>query len=75
MCVRRLMTDSEDIINGKFILMKGCSRGYVTDENVKQVCITNAKLLCQFVDALSCLHQVDPTHDSIREAGALFLTQ
>ena len=33
-CDRRLMTDSEDIIHEIFLLLKGCSRGYVTDENV-----------------------------------------
>ena len=69
------MADSEDIIHGNFILLKGCSRGYVTDENVKQVCITYAKLIRQIDDALSCLHQVDPTYESIREAAFLFLTQ
>ena len=32
-CDRRLMTDSEDIIHEIFILLKGYSRGYVTNEN------------------------------------------
>ena len=45
--IRRLMAESEDIIHGIFILLKGCSRGYVTDKNVEQVCRTHAKLLRQ----------------------------
>ena len=32
-CVRRLMADSEDIIHEFFILLKGCSRGYITNKN------------------------------------------
>ena len=31
------MDDSEDKIHGIFILLKGCIRGYVTDENSEQV--------------------------------------
>ena len=54
-CVRRLMADSEDIIHGIFILLKGCSRGYVTNENVEQVCRTHAKLLPHLDGAFSCL--------------------
>ena len=34
-CVRRLMADSEDTIHEIFILLRGFSRGYVTNENVK----------------------------------------
>ena len=43
MRVRRLMADSKDIIHNFFIFLKGCSRSYVTDENVKKVCITHEK--------------------------------
>ena len=52
--------------------MKGCSSGYVTNENSKQVCRTHAKLLCQIYDAFPLLGKVDPTCDSIREAGSFF---
>ena len=45
-----------------FILLKGCSRGYVTDKNVKQVCRKNVKLLRRLYGVLSCLLQVNPTH-------------
>ena len=45
-CVRRLMADSKDIINEIFILLKGRSKGYVTIENIKQVCRIHAKLIC-----------------------------
>ena len=70
MCVRRLIADSEDIIPENFILLKGCSRGYVTNENVEQVCRTHAKLLRQMYGAFSCLRKVDPSRERIREAGA-----
>ena len=64
------MYDSEDIMHELFILLKGCSRSYVTDENVKQVCITHAKILCQIDGYFSCLWKVDPTLERIREAGS-----
>ena len=64
------MYDSEDIIHEIFILLKGCSIGYVTDENFEQVCITHAKLLCHIDSDFSFLLQVDPTRDRIREAEA-----
>ena len=66
MCVRRLMAESEDIIHEIIILLKGCSKGYVTDENVEQVCRTNAKLLRKLGGAFSCLQKFDPTRESIR---------
>ena len=62
-CVRRLMDDSEDIIHENFILLKGCSRCYVTNENAEHVCITHAKLIHQLDGAFSCLRQVEPTHE------------
>ena len=68
--VRRLMADSEDIINEFSILFNGCSRGYVTYENVQQVLRTHAKLLHQLDGAFSCLRQVEPTRDRIRYAGS-----
>ena len=43
------MADSEDIIHGNFILLKGCSRGYVTDENVEQVWRIHAKFSARFM--------------------------
>ena len=51
------------------VIKKGFSRGYVTDENIKQVCRTFAKLLCQIDGAFSCLRKVEPTRERIREAG------
>ena len=51
-----------------FILLKGCSIGYITGENVKQVCTTHVKLLPQLIGAFLCLRQVDPTCQRIIEA-------
>ena len=68
-CVRRLMADSEDIIHELFILLKGYSRGYVTDEKSEQVCRTHAKLLHQIYGVVSCLRKFDPTYESIIEKG------
>ena len=65
-CVRRLMAESEDIIQKK---LKGCSRGYVTNENIKQVFITHAKLLHHLDAAFSCLQKFYPTCERIIEAG------
>ena len=62
------MADYEDTIHDYF---KGCSRGYVTDENFKEVCRKQAEILRQLDGSSSCSQQVDPTHDRIREAGAL----
>ena len=64
------MDDSEDKIHGIFILLKGCIRGYVTDENSEQVWITHAKILRQLYVAFSCLWQVDRTCERIIEAGS-----
>ena len=64
------MDNFEDIINEMFILLKGCSRGYVIDKNIKQVCRTRAKLISQINGAFSCIIQVEPTFESIREAGS-----
>ena len=41
------MAEYEDIMHGIFILLKDFSRGYVTNENVKQVCRTHTKTLHQ----------------------------
>ena len=49
--------------------MKGCSRGYVTDENYEHICRTHEKLLFQIDGAFSCLRQVESTRERIREAG------
>ena len=62
-CVRRLVADSEDIIHENFILLQGFSRGYVANENCKQVCGTHAKLLRQIYDAFFYLRQVEPTRE------------
>ena len=37
-----------------------------------KVCREHAKLLCWFDDVFSCLCQVDPTRERIREAGNFF---
>ena len=63
------MADSEDIIHGIFILLKGCSRGYVTNENAEQVCRKHAKIIRQIDGDFSCLRKVESTRERIREAG------
>ena len=68
-CVWCLMDDSEDIMYEHFILLKGCSRGYFTNGNIKQVRRTHAKLLHNIYGDLSYLWKVDPTHERIIEAG------
>ena len=59
-CIRCLIADYKDIIHEIFILLKVCSKGYVTDENFEQVFIIHEKLLCQIDGDLSCLRKVDP---------------
>ena len=66
------MTDSEYIMHAIFILLKGCSRGYATDENSKQVCRTHAKLLPNIYCVFSLLWKYGPTRDSIGELGDFF---
>ena len=72
-CVLGVVADSEDRILELFILLKGFSRGYVTNGNSERVCRTHAKLLHQIDGDFSCLRKVDPTHGRIREAGAFFM--
>ena len=67
--VRRIMADYEDIIYEIFILLKGFSRDYVTDENVEQACRTHAKKSRQLDGAFSCLQEVEPILESIIGAG------
>ena len=62
------MAYSEDIIHEIFVLLKGCGRGYVTDEHFKKVCRTNATLLRRIGRYFSFLRQVESTHERIREA-------
>ena len=72
-CVGRLVADSKDITHKFFILFKGCSRGYATNEDAEQVCRTHAKLLRQLDVAFSCLRQVGPTRERIRDAKMVHL--
>ena len=51
------MAESEDTIHEMFILLKGCSRVYVTSENIEQVCITHAELF-RHIDGI-----LQPSHD------------
>ena len=52
-----------------FILLKVSSIGYVTNENIKHAWKTHAKLHFQIDGAFSCVWKVEPTRESIREAG------
>ena len=61
-CVKHLMDDSEDIIHELLSFLNGCSRGYVTDENVGHVFRTHAKQFRQFDGILLCLDTVELTH-------------
>ena len=51
-CGMCLMSDYEDKIHEFFILLEGCSRGYVNDENFEQVRRTHEKLLHNIDGAL-----------------------
>ena len=62
------MADSQDITHEMFILLKYCSIGYATNENVEHVCITHAKLIHHLDGAFSFLCRVEPTRERIREA-------
>ena len=52
-----------------FILLKVFSRGYVRDNVFEQVCRIHATLLRKIDGAFSCLRQVDPNHERIRDSG------
>ena len=52
-CVRCRVEDYKNIINEKFKLFKDYSKGYVNNENVKQVSRKHENLLCKINGAFS----------------------